>query len=115
MFPQLVLSESVPEHMFWYMLPAPALIGRQSRRPSFTTDERLEKKKILDEKESEWSCHAPLSLDAENIGGTFLKYYWINYVRNELAWGVRATTNIWILLCRCSYGENWRMGKEEGI
>ena len=67
MFPQLVFSKSVPEDMFWDMPPAPVLVGRQCRRPSITTDGWLEKKKILDEKESEWSCHAPLSLEAENI------------------------------------------------
>ena len=27
--PQLVFSVTVPEHMFWDMLPAPVLIGRQ--------------------------------------------------------------------------------------
>ena len=78
----------------WDVLPAPVLIGRQYRRPSFTTDEWREKKKILAEKESHLSYHSPLSLEAENIRGTFLKYFWINYVRTNLI-GVRATTQIW--------------------
>ena len=46
--PQLVFSVTVPEHMFWDMLPAPVLIGRQYTKLSFTTDEWCAQKKILD-------------------------------------------------------------------
>ena len=45
--PQLVFSVTVPEHMFWDMLPAPVLTDRQYRRLSFTTDECCEKEEDL--------------------------------------------------------------------
>ena len=69
--------------MFWEMFPAPVLIGRQYRRTPITTDEWLEKKKIFDVKEGEWSWHAPMSLEKEGKRGTFLKYFWSDHVRQK--------------------------------
>ena len=94
MFPQLVFSESVPEHMLRDILPAPVLLGRQYRRPSITIDEWREMKRIFDEKESEWSCHAPISLEAEHIRRIFLKYLWTTMSGRNLI-GARATTQTW--------------------
>ena len=59
-----------------YLLPAPVLTDRVYRRLPISTDERLEKKKIFDEKEGEWSRHAPVSVEAKSIVGSFLKYFW---------------------------------------
>ena len=42
------------------MLPAPMLTGRMYRGPSITKEEWREKNKIFDEKEGEWSWHAPM-------------------------------------------------------
>ena len=53
-----------------------------------------QQKKILGEKEGEWSWHAPMGLEADSVGGTFLGYFWTNYVRNELDWCSRYHTNI---------------------
>ena len=63
---------------------SPVLIGRTYRRPSITKDEWREKKKIFDERESDWSCHAPISPEAKNIRGILLKYFWTSSVRNEI-------------------------------
>ena len=53
--PQLAFSEPFPERMFRDILPALVIIGRMYRMLSITTDEWRENKKILDEKESDWS------------------------------------------------------------
>ena len=36
----------------------------------------------------------PRWVEADSVGGTFLGYFWTNYVRNELDWGSRYHTNI---------------------
>ena len=41
-----------------------------------------------------WSCHTPISWEAENMRGTFLKYIWANNVRNELDWRSRRHTTV---------------------
>ena len=87
------------------------------RRPSITKDEWREKKKIFDERESDWSCHAPISPEAKNIRGILLKYFWTSSVRNEIDW-VRATTQICIPLTPLlawTKLEDWKRGKETKI
>ena len=39
--PQLVFSVTVPEHMFWDVLPAPVLTGRQYRKPLTSDESRI--------------------------------------------------------------------------
>ena len=66
-------------------------------------------------KESKWSCHGPISLEAENVRGTFLKYFWAKYARNELDWCSRYHTNM--VFCNAvavmdKIGE-WEKNKED--
>ena len=93
-FRSLCFLISLQRPMFRYLPPAPVITGRVCKRPLISTDERLEKKKIFDEKEGELLCHAPISLEAECISGIFMKYFWTNYVRNELDWGSRNHSNM---------------------
>ena len=58
-FPKLVFSISDPEHMFWEMPPSTSTHRSSVQKAFMTTDEWREKKKILDVKESNWSCHDP--------------------------------------------------------
>ena len=96
---------------------SPVLTGRMYRRPSITKDEWREKKKIFDERESDWSCHAPISPEAKNIRGILQKYCWTSSVRNEIDW-VGATTQTCIPLTPLlawTKLEDWKRGKETKI
>ena len=111
-FRSFCFSESLPEHMFWDMLPAPVLIGRTYRKAFVQHRRWLVKKKIFDEKEGEWSWHAPVNLEAGRIRGTFLKYFSYS-ARNELDRCSRCHTNMDFLHAVVVMDKNWWMGKEE--
>ena len=64
--------QNVAQTHFMAYASSPVLMGHMCRRPSITKDEWREKKKIFDERESDWSCHAPISPEAKNIRGILL-------------------------------------------
>ena len=70
--------------MFWHLLPAPVIEGFTCKDPSIGPEEWLDKKKITDKMEGDWSQHGMSDLKVKSERGLFLRHVWTTFVRNEL-------------------------------